>query len=108
MSELSTSFYVILSGRKSGYGWRDLRPERIVKRTSSLPKTGRDEVAIRVNVTVPKALFERPELTVSINVAGDTPRVDVDAETMDTMAERMQELIGVPVHITCDLPGEGE
>ena len=102
---LTTSFYIILSGgKRRGWNHRELRPERIVKRIHELPATKKDEVAIRVNVGLPVALFERPELSVTIAVDGGVPRVDIDAETMDNLAERMQEIIGTPVHVTCDLP----
>lgn len=100
---LETSFYVILSGAKR-YNWRELKAKRIVQKTTSLPKTGVDEVAIRVNVSLPEALFERPELTVSIAVDGAVPRVNIDADTMETLTERMHEILGTPVTITCDLP----
>lgn len=102
---LETSFYIILSGAKrNGYRWRELKAKRIVKRIDTLPKTGVDEVAIRVNVSLPVALFERPELTVSIAVDGDVPRVNIDADTMETLTKRMQEILGTPVTVTCDLP----
>ena len=107
--KLTTSFYIVLSGRKCrGYLCRDLRAERIIKTTSTLPKTDADEVAICVTVSVPEALFQRPELTVSIDVDGELPRASIDAETMDNLAERMQEIIGTPVHVTCDLPDDDQ
>ena len=105
--KLETSFYIVLSGRKyRGCSWRELKAERLIKRTMSLPQTKADEVAICVRVSVPEALFERPELTVSIDVDGELPRASIDAETIDNLAERMQEIIGTPVHITCDLPDD--
>ena len=104
---LSTSFYVILSGaKKRSWNTRELKAKRIVQKTSRLPATGPDEVAIRVNVSLPTALFERPELTVSIAVDGAIPRVNIDADTMETLTERMQEILGTPVTVTCDLPEE--
>lgn len=101
---LSTSFYLILSGAKKR-GWkRELKAVRIVKTTTSIPATDKDEIPLRVDVTVPRALFERPELSVAINVDGDVPRPTVNAETMDNLAARVQEVIGLPVRVTCDLP----
>lgn len=104
---LNTSFYVILSGaKKRGWNCRELKGLRIIQKTSELPATKADEVAIRLNVSLPSALFERPELTVSIAVDGAIPRVNIDADTMETLTERMQEILGTPVNITCDLPEE--
>lgn len=104
MSELNTSFYLVLSGAKRGYTWRELKAKRIVQKTASLPKLEKDEIAIRVEVRVPSALFDRPELTVSIAVDGGLPRAEITAETLGNLAERIQELVGTPVHVTCDLP----
>lgn len=104
---LETSFYIVLSGRKArGYQWRELKAQRLIKSTNHLPTTHTDEIAIRVNVSVPEALFERPELTVSITVDGDLPRATIDAETMDNLNDRLQEMLGTPVRVTCDLPEE--
>lgn len=104
-NNLETSFFLVLAAPKElRYKWRKLRAQKIIQSTASLPKLNRDEVAIRVNVSVPSALFERPELTVSIEVAGDFPRVEVDADMMDDMAGRVSEILGTPVHVTCDLP----
>ena len=77
---------------------------RIVRRTNNLPATHIDEVAIRVNVSLPAALFERPELSINIAVDADVPRVEIDADTLDNLTERMQEVLGLPVRVTCDLP----
>lgn len=106
---LDTSFYLVLNGAKErNYSWRKLRAVRIVQKTNSLPRLNKDEIAVRVKVEVPQALFETPELTVTIAVAGDVPRADVSAETMDNLAERVRDVIGVPVRVTCDIPGAEE
>lgn len=104
---LETSFYLVLSGRKErAYTWRTLKAQRIIQRTDSLPKLGKDEIAVRVTVSVPAAMFERPELSIKIDVTGELPRVEIDAETQDNLAARVQEMLGLPVRVELDLPEE--
>lgn len=102
---IRASCYLTVVGRKShAYGGWDLSIGRLVKRTGALPPCAANEVPIRVDIELPVALFERPELSVAIKVAGDTPRVEIDADTQENLAQRMQEIIGLPVTISVDLP----
>ncbi|NOX49191.1 MAG: hypothetical protein GXP16_01475 [Gammaproteobacteria bacterium] len=103
--KLGVTFYLILSGKKCGnWNWRKLKAERIVQKTIDIPTTKQDEIAIKLSIDLPEALFQRPELSVKIQVDSDAPRIDIDAETMDDMAENIQKMLGIPVHITCEVP----
>jgi len=101
---VKTSFFVILEGKEDRYSRMELKAMRLAKRVDNLPKLNENEVPIRVNVTLPKALFRTPELSINIAVMDDIERIEIDADTQDDLAKRAQEIIGLPVYVQVALP----
>lgn len=102
---LRTSCYLTVEATKQTWGW-ELQPGRLLKRVDKLPSLANNEVPIRIDIELPQALFDRPELSVSIAVNSEVPRVDIDADTMENMSARLQEVLGLPVTVTVDLPAD--
>lgn len=104
-SILETSYYLVVEYRPHEYlNRRKLSVDRIVKRTDSRPACKNNQVPILVTVSLPEALFLRPEISVRIDVDGDAPRIDIDSSTESQIAERIREIIGVGVHVDVAIP----
>lgn len=101
--KLSTSFYAVLHYNPDSWQ-KPLTCDRIVKTIDTLPRCAKNQVPILITVRLPKALFQRPELAIEIDVDQDVPRIDIDADVQNEIAERISELVGVGVHLSVELP----
>ncbi len=82
------------------------RPPYMTARiTTKRPTLKPGEVMMQLSVRVPRALFERPVLRASIEVAGDVSAPVVTAQMQDDIATALSTQLGVRVHVTAD--GEG-
>jgi len=72
-----------------------------VKTVKSKPSLGSDEIAIAMNMTIPDALFRKPQLCASI-VVPDEAAVEktISAVTVDNFKEAITQAVGLPVQIT--------
>ena len=93
--------YLIVSGRK-GYGW-ELGGFRTRK---TKPDLARDEVAIKLELKLPAALFEKPTLGAAITVEGDVPTIDLSPETVETIQDVIRSTSGLDVQLTVVPPDE--
>lgn len=108
---IQTSFYVVLEGfKRSGWprGPWNVRADRIVKTTTEQPALKRNQIPILVTIELPEALFSRPELSVKISVDADHPRVDLDADVLDSIRENIAGTLGVNVNVQAELPDDDE
>lgn len=90
--KLSGSFYLVLHRKNFPY-----LAARISSKTPSLAA---GEVAIKLNVTVPEALFKQPQLQASVIIPEDsvTPPV-LDAKVLDNVREIMEQQTGMEVSV---------
>jgi hypothetical protein len=94
MQTVTGEFY--LAVKKNRHTWKGLS----ARLTNKAPALDSGEVAIRVTVTVPDALFTRPILQASINV----PEVAVskpviDATVLDNIKESLTQQFGLDVRV---------
>lgn len=69
------------------------------------PATDANEVAIAIDIDLPDALFERPQLTAKISVAQDSlGEVLAVAEVADNVGQMLSEQLGVQVHVSAEYP----
>lgn len=74
-----------------------LRSNGDVRVTRSSPALARDEVSMSLNVTLPDAVFSRPELraTIALDSAPQTLDLNIDAA-----AEALKQSLGIDVTLT--------
>ncbi len=94
--------YLIVRAKK-GYGWEliDFRTRK------TKPAVERDEVAIKIKLKLPTALFVKPTLGASITVEGDVPVIDLSPETVETIQDVIRSQAGLDVQLTVLQPDEG-
>lgn len=78
---LSTTCYLVVEARKNR-SFPQLTPSlHVVRVAARKPSTGADQVAIRLELALPRGLFERPALTAVIQMDGDAAPLEISAET---------------------------
>lgn len=105
--QVKTSFYIVFKAPQSGrYPYkRVLKAARILQSADTSPSLHSGEVAIRANVTLPAALFDRPVLDINIAMDGEAlPDLVIDAETQEGLQEAIRAQLGQSVHVSIDAP----
>lgn len=92
------STYLVIKGNKPSYGrfWR-LSGFRCLTRK---PDVARDEIALKLELKLPAALFEKPLLAASINVDADVPMLELSPETIHTIEDLIRSTAGLDVQLT--------
>ena len=97
MHMLSDIFYLAISQSKR-YGKLNARL------TQKQPALQAGEVAMELNIEIPKALFKRPSLRADIAIPNNVPDPVITAEVQDGLAATLSEQLGVPVRISVEAP----
>jgi hypothetical protein len=73
------------------------------------PRLDADEVAMHVAITVPDALFRRPQLEAAITVPREqVNRPTINAQVLDNIRETLQQALGVDMRIAVVEQGGGD
>ena len=87
--------------------WKTTATARLAKKK---PTVTRDEMAMRISVELPRALFVRPALSAEIRVRdSDSPPAEISLDVRDTIEEVLRERTGFDVRVIPGLPeGKGD
>lgn len=78
---LTATCYLVVEARK-GRSYPNVAPSLHVARVAARkPSTRADQVAIRLELALPRGLFERPALTARIQMDGEAAPLEITAET---------------------------
>ncbi|MEL6363891.1 MAG: hypothetical protein AAFR11_03500 [Pseudomonadota bacterium] len=98
---MKTEVWLKVEGKKSKYG-AGAEPGAISSYKKK-PATGAGEIAIKIDLDLPDALFLKPTLTARVEVPDDHPiSTEVDATVKDNLAAILEEQLGLRVHISAD------
>ena len=94
------TFYLVVSRKTRGVGLQG----RLTART---PALARNELALELNIRIPRALFEKPALQASITVPNDAPVGSqvITAEMADNVADLLRQQTGL--HVSVSVPDVG-
>ncbi len=77
--------------------------------TKNVPSTDADEIAIKINVTVPAALFNKPTISIVAQIPDDTAIAqEISAEVLDNIREVAEQCIGGRVEVQVVEPTRGD
>lgn len=94
MTALDAVFYLVAS--RAERPWRSLH----LRMTRKVPALQPGEVAIRVDLQLPEALFVRPTLKATITVPADqVSRPTINAAVVENIREVLQQQLGVNLRI---------
>ena len=98
MSTLTSTFYLALSKKKVG---RYTSSELIGRLSINPPALARGEIAMKLSVEVPSALFEIPALRASVRIPEDAVSpATIDATVIDNVQEILSERTGLDVVVS--------
>jgi len=97
---MEASFYLIIGARKARFGMAKYEAGEFHVRKNK-PKTASNEIAIKLKLNIPDAVFERPQLEATISIPDDqvSPPI-IDADVADNIAQVLSEEIGIDVHVS--------
>lgn len=98
---METNFYLIIGARKARYSYDGSKYEiGELQVRKNKPKTASNEIAIKVCLDIPDAVFERPQLEASITVADDQISAPIiSADVADNIGKVLSEEIGIDVTV---------
>ena len=80
--------------KKQQYAWKGLH----ARLTKTNPKLDVGEVAVKIQVDLPKELFERPMLQANISIPKESiPQSIIDAEIQDNVERVVKEVTGAEI-----------
>ena len=100
---MKVACYLVVQGRIPKYGPdREFRREAgTVKLTKTKPHTAKDEIAVKLDIEIPDALYFRPTLEAKISVADNASYgAVISTEVTDNIAEIIKQQTGFTVHIS--------
>ena len=70
------------------------------KISTKKPATGPNEIAFKLKVDIPDSYFERPAMTVALQIPDPVPEEPlVSPEVTDEIAQQISESLGIKVHL---------
>lgn len=100
---VEVTFYAVVHAVIDERDWVKGKPT--VRVTAKKPALDKDEVPVQMTLSLPKALFKRPQITARVAVADDLAPAEINAEVQDNIAQAIRDQLGVDVRITVDAPG---
>lgn len=92
--------YLIIQGVRARFGPRGAYTLQGFTTRKTKPDVARDEIALKLKVRLPAALFEKPLLSASITVDGEVPQMDLSPETVNTIEDLIRSQSGLDVQLT--------
>jgi hypothetical protein len=87
--------YLVIKGKKTWSSWELMG----FHTRKTKPDVARDEVAIKLDLKLPAALFEKPTLGAQIKVDGEVPSIDLSPETVETIENVIRSTAGLDVEL---------
>lgn len=109
---MKATCYLTIQGKPPKYGTPEARRFKrepgTIRVAKTRPNTRSDEIAIKLDVEIPDALYIKPQLEARVTVPDDGSRGPViTAEIADNIAEAIRERTGLEVRISAaDEDGE--
>lgn len=98
-------FYLIVGASKRKYSTRYLHVGKIEVRKRK-PVLRPNEIAIRIELSLPEALFTRPTLELNIAMPSPDRALAIAPEFQKRITEAVAEAAGVPVNVRVCAPEE--
>ena len=94
---MEANFWIKVNAVKGYGGWR----RGSITSSIAKPSTKANEVAIKITLAIPDALFEKPQLTARIEIPNDAvTQPELCADVQDNIAEVLSEQLGINVSVT--------
>jgi hypothetical protein len=100
---MDAKIYLVIQGKEPKYGPDKSKRREVgnVRVAKNRPHTASDEIALQLNLTIPDALYFKPQLVANVTVP-DSAHVqpEIGCEVQDNIAEVIRNALGMDVQIT--------
>lgn len=93
------STYLIIKAVRNRYGPRGSYTLQGFTCRKTKPNVDSDEVALKLDLKLPSALFDKPLLSASIGIEGEVPIMDISPETVSTVQDLIRSQTGLDVEL---------
>lgn len=99
---MKTEFWLAMSAKKSRYN-ETYESSGVAKVSKNKPTVGPNTVAVKVDLEIPDAYFERPQFNLLLKLP-EPPKKDlgIHPELQDDLEEAISEEMGVKVHLSVE------
>jgi len=93
---MQSAIWLKIAGKKWYSGWTI----GAVSAYKSRPETKVNEIALKVTLDLPDAIFATPQYEAKISVPEGSTNPVVNADVADNIADILSEQLGISVHVT--------
>lgn len=104
---MKTECYLIVTGKPSRYRPRDYIDPGPIRVTKRKPSTAANEVAIKVILDLPDALFRKPTMEVRLSAADPAP-LELDPDVQDQIAQIIADQTGMSATVRFEAPEQSD
>ena len=99
---MEVTCWILIEGKKTRFGLSGWEAGAI-KLTKGKPKTARNQVALKLTLMIPSAIFDEPQLHAIITIPEDAiSKPVIDADIQENIVEILSERLGFHVHISAE------
>lgn len=102
---LDFTCYLVI-GAKMGNGGILTYKKPSIRACTLKPATASNEVALELSMSVPTALFQRPQIRAKIAVPPENAPFVIDCDIQHRIAEQLRETLGCDLQISVGAPEE--
>lgn len=104
---MNLSCYIVVQGKQPSFGpnRETRRDPGTVRLTKKKPACARDEVALKLNLSIPDSLFVTPTLEASIDVPESQAPREITAEVCENISEVLHQQLGLRIQLSA--PSDG-
>ena len=98
--------YLVMKAVPGRYGPRGSMTLQSFTTRKTKPAVDSDEIAVKLSIRLPAALFVRPTLAASIGIEGDVPTIDLSPDTVTTIEDIIKTETDLDIEIRVVPPDE--
>lgn len=102
---MEAKIYLLIQGKEPKYGLdkESRREPGTIRVEKTRPNTRSDEIALQLNLTIPDAIFFKPQLVANVNVPESADfGPQISCEVQDNIAQAIRAATGMEVRISVD------
>lgn len=93
-------FWIKIKVRKYKFGLNKYESAGTPNVSKSKPSIGKEEFAFKVNLSIPDAYFQEPELSVKIDMPENISAPKLTTEIAENIGEIIRQQLGVKAHLS--------
>lgn len=97
---MKLDFWIKIKTKKAKYGFEKYEHVGVPNVSKNKPSINKDEFAFKVNLSIPDAYFQEPELSVAIAMPESLSAPKLTVDLAENIGEIIQQQLGVKAHLS--------